>query len=98
MSKISEFWSIAVDRWKEHMPRFFRVMMKVFACIGGSVISIHIGFNELGITPDEWWTEIEPLILGISIGGCFACKFTAEKGNVSIPHITDYDKEQHLEN
>lgn len=70
----------AVKRWHEKMPRFFKFMMKVFVCIGTSVIGIHIGFSKLGIVADEWWTEIEPLILGISIGGAIVCKFTVDGG------------------
>lgn len=94
---LEAWWKVCRNRWKAAMPKFFKVMMKIFACIGGTVITIHIAFNELSIVADQWWTEIEPLILGISLGGAFVCKFTEKKGDVNIPHITDYDKEQHME-
>lgn len=74
-------WTTIRNRWKTNMPKFFKVMMKVFECIGGAVVAIHIGLGQIGITPHDWWTNAEPLILGISIGGCFVCKFTSDYKN-----------------
>ena len=70
----------ALRRWQEKMPRFFKVLMNIFICIGGAVITVHIAFNQLGIVAHEWWTDIEPLVLGISLGGAFVCKFTCDGG------------------
>lgn len=78
--KIKKTGNEALKRWKEKMPKFFKVLMNVFICIGGAVITVHIAFNQLGIVEHEWWTDIKPLVLGISIGGAFACKFTCDGG------------------
>lgn len=93
MKRIKEIWGTARLRWKKAMPNFFKKMMTVFALVGGTAITVHIAFSELGIQPHEWWEELERYIVGISVGGCFVCKFTVERGNVDIPHITNYDKE-----
>lgn len=95
---VRAWWIVCRQRWTAAMPRFFKVMMRIFACIGGATIAINTAFTSMGIIPHDWWTEIQPYLIGISVGGCFVCKFTEKKGDVSIPHITDYDKEQHLEN
>lgn len=68
------------ERWQQKMPKFFKAMMMIFICIGGTVVSIHVAFGLLDITAHEWWTEAEPLVLGISIGGAFSCKFTCDGG------------------
>ena len=94
MRRLMDIWGTMRMRWKKAMPNFFKNMMKVFACVGGTAIAVHIAFNELGITPHEWWTDMERYIVGISVGGSFACKFTVEKGNVDVPHISTKTDEE----
>jgi hypothetical protein len=91
-------WNTMVERWRNAMPGFFKVVMRICILVGGTATAIHIGFRELGITPDAWWDDISRYLIGGSIGGAFVAKFTMKKGNVDVPHITDYDKEQNLEN
>lgn len=78
--KIKKTGNEALRRWQEKMPKFFKVLMNIFICIGGAVITVHIAFNQLGIVAHEWWTDIEPLVLGISLGGAFVCRFTVDGG------------------
>lgn len=98
MGQMKSWWEVCKERWKAEMPKFFKVMMRIFASIGTAVITIHITFDQLGIAAHEWWTEAEPLILGIAIGGCCVCKLTEKKGDIEIPSVTGYDKEQNMEN
>lgn len=98
MRRLGDIWKTMRERWRQAMPTFFKRMMMVFACVGGAAITVHLAFKGLDITPHEWWNDVLPYLVGISVGGCFVCKFTVAKGKVDIPHIPGYDKEQNLEN
>ena len=94
---VKAWWKVCKDRWKSAMPKFFKVVMTICALVGGTAIAINTAFQALGVTPHDWWNDILPYIIGFSVGGGFIAKFTKERGKIDVPHITGYDKEQHME-
>lgn len=74
----------AVKRWHAKMPRFFRQIVKLCACI----IVTSFGINEImeigHATPHEWWTYIYPLLLAVPFGMIAICKLTVAGGYKEI--------------
>lgn len=76
MKTISDFWTTLRTRWHNAMPRFFKRMMWVCGLISGSALAAHEALAVAGIQPHDWWTDIEPYLIGAPAGVMFACKFT----------------------
>lgn len=78
MKTIKEFWKELCQRWKNHMPTFFRRVMWICALISGSAGAAHTAMTSLGIQPHDWWLDIVPYLIAFPAGVAFACKFTQE--------------------
>jgi hypothetical protein len=87
MNTVKNVWVTLKTRWQNHMPVFFRRMMWVCGLISGTAIAIHETFTQFGIQPHEWWSDIEPYLIGGPIGAMFVCKFTQTYGNDGNPIV-----------
>jgi len=71
-------------RWMGRMPRFFRQLVKLCAC----VMVTAFGINEIMIigkaTPHEWWNDVYPLLLAVPFGMICVCKLTVAGGYKEI--------------
>ena len=70
----------AIKRWKERMPKFFRWMMYLCACISGTALAANTAILAAGAQPHEWWSDLFPYLIGVPAGVMFACKFTVDGG------------------
>ena len=50
----------AVKRWKEKMPKFFRVVMWICALISGTALAVNTAILAAGAQPHDCWVEIFP--------------------------------------
>lgn len=73
---MKKLWKTLHDRWRNHMPVFFRRMMWLGGLMSGTAIAVHEIFAHYGIQPDDWWIFIERYLMGGGAGIMFACKFT----------------------
>lgn len=68
------------ERWVSKMPRFFRQLVIVCAC----VMVTAFGVNEIMIighaTPHDWWNDAYPLLLAVPFGMIVVCKLTVAGG------------------
>ena len=80
-----KFLNTLRSRWQNHMPKFFRRMMWLGGLVSGTAIAVHEALARLGIEPNEWWKDIEPLLIGCGVGVAFACKFTQTYGDDGNP-------------
>ena len=78
MRTIREFWKELCQRWKNHMPLFFRRVMWACALISGTAGAAHTAMTSFGIQPHDWWLDIVPYLIAFPAGVAFACKFTQE--------------------
>ena len=85
----------ALKRWHEKMPKFFRWMMYASAFIFGMALAINTSLNMAGAQPHEWWIDIYPYLIGVSVGVMFCAKFTCDGGfrEKTISHNTILDKD-----
>lgn len=71
-------------RWVGKMPRFFRQLVVLCAC----VMVTAFGVNQImvigGAVPHEWWTDIYPLLLAVPFGMIIVCKLTVAGGYKEI--------------
>ena len=72
------------ERWVQKMPRFFRQLVVLCACVMVTAFAI----NEIMIighaTPHEWWNDIYPLLLTVPFGMIIVCKLTVAGGYKEI--------------
>lgn len=72
------------ERWMGKMPRFFRLIVVLCACIVGTAFGINQIMVIGGATPHQWWTDIYPLLLGVPTGMAIICKLTVAGGYKNI--------------
>lgn len=65
-----------VERWRNRMPKFFRILFWVCSLISGTALAVNTAMVAGGATPHEWWTDVYPYLIGIPAGMAFAAKFT----------------------
>ena len=85
MKTRNEFWNTLKSRWENAMPKFFQRMCWVGGLVSGTAIAVHEILAHYNIQPHEWWTDIEPLLLGGGAGMIFASKFTQTYGKDGEP-------------
>lgn len=68
------------ERWTLKMPRFFRGLTMLCACVAGTALSINTAMVMAGAMPHEWWTDIYPLLIGVPTGMVIVCKLTVAGG------------------
>lgn len=68
------------ERWTKKMPRFFRQLVVLCACIVGTAFGINTMLNMTGAVAHEWWTDIYPLLIGVPTGMAIVCKLTVAGG------------------
>lgn len=71
-------------RWMGKMPRFFRQLVKLCACVIAIAFAINSGVPALGGTLHEWWTDIYTYIISTCIGIIATCKLTVAGGYKEI--------------
>lgn len=82
---MKKFWHTLRNRWRNHMPVFFKRMMWLGGVMSGTAIAVHEVFNHYGIVADDWWIFLERYLIGGGAGIVFACKFTQEYGKDGQP-------------
>lgn len=95
---MKEIWLTLCNRWKNAMPKFFKVIMWICALISGTALAVNTAIIAGGGTTHEWWNDIYPYLLGIPGGAAFVCKFTQKYAETGDPLVEGYDKETHIEN
>jgi hypothetical protein len=78
MKNIKRFFKTIRRRWKNAMPKFFRVVFWVCSLISGTALAINTAIVAGGGTTHEWWNDIYPYLLGFPAGIAFAAKFTQQ--------------------
>ena len=78
------------ERWMGKMPRFFRQIVVLCACIAGTAFGVNQIMVIGGATPHTWWTDIYPLLLGVPTGMAIICKLTVAGGykDIDIDSLT----------
>ena len=82
---MKKFWQIIHDRWRNHMPVFFKRLMWLGGLMSGTAIAVHEVFSHYDIVADDWWLFIERYLIGGGAGIVFACKFTQTYGKNGEP-------------
>lgn len=72
------------NRWMMKMPRFFRVLVILCACVVGTAFGVNTMLQMTGAVPHEWWTDIYPLLIGVPTGMAIVCKLTVAGGYKDI--------------
>ena len=93
MKTMKEFWKELRQRWRNHMPVFFRRVMWICALISGTAIAVNTAIVAGGGTAHEWWNDVYPYLLGIPAGAAFVSKFTQQYSGKPI----DYEKHREAE-
>lgn len=75
-------------RWRNTMPRFFRVIFWACSLVSGTALAVNTAIIAGGGTAHEWWTDVYPYLLGIPAGMAFVAKFTQQYNGKPI----DYDE------
>lgn len=81
-------WDVLKHRWKNAMPKFFRVVFWVCALISGTALAVNTAILSAGGVTHEWWNDLYPYLIGVPAGMAFACKFTQQYHGKPI----DYDE------
>lgn len=71
-------------RWMGKMPRFFRQLVVLCACVAGTALGINTAMMMAGAMPHQWWTDIYPLLIGVPTGMAIVCKLTVAGGYKDI--------------
>lgn len=95
MGEVKQLKKEVEHRWRNAMPKFFRIIFWVCSLISGTAIAINSAIIAGGGTAHEWWQEIYPYLIGIPAGMAFACKFTQTYGTDGKP--IDYDEHRKAE-
>ena len=88
MGKLKSFWQVLSHRWKNTMPKFFRIVFWVCALVSGTALAVNTAIISAGGIPHEWWSDLYPYFIGIPAGMAFVCKFTQQYHGKPI----DYDE------
>lgn len=80
-----KFWQTIHNRWRNHMPVFFKRLMWIGGLMSGTAIAAHEAMAQFNIQPDDWWIFIERYLIGGGAGIVFACKFTQTYGKDGEP-------------
>lgn len=72
------------ERWTQRMPRFFRGLVVLCACIVGTAFGINTMLNMTGAVAHAWWTDVYPLLIGVPTGMAIVCKLTVAGGYKDI--------------
>lgn len=73
-----------VERWTKRMPRLFRQLMVLCACVVGTAFGVNTMLTATGAVPHEWWTDAYPLLIGVPTGMAIVCKLTVAGGYKDI--------------
>lgn len=68
------------SRWVQEMPPFFRMIVKLVACIAATAITVNTAVPAFGGTLYEWWGDVYTHILVGSICIIMICKLTVAGG------------------
>lgn len=82
--KIRHTGSELKGRWVAKMPRFFRRIVIVCACIVGTAIGVNTMLTVANATPHQWWNDIYPYLVGVPTGMAIVCKLTVAGGYKDI--------------
>lgn len=88
--QVKSGWGTLSQRWKNRMPKFFRVIFWVCSLVSGTALAVNTAIQAGGGVPHEWWTEVYPYLLGVPAGMAFAAKFSQSYGSDGRP--LDYDE------
>lgn len=86
--EVHKSWRVIEKRWRNAMPRFFRVIFWACSLISGTAIAVNSAILAAGGTTHEWWQNMFPYLVGIPAGMAFVCKFTQQYHGNPI----DYDE------
>lgn len=81
-------WDVVRRRWRNAMPRFFRIVFWICSLISGTALAANTAIVAGGGVTHEWWNDIYPYLIGIPAGMAFVCKFTQQYHGKPI----DYDE------
>lgn len=94
MKKVSEVWKTLCERWKNRMPKFFRVVFGIGMTMSGTAVAVQEALRHYDITPDDWWLAAYKYLIGIGVGLATASKLTQEyHGKKDENHNTVLDKD-----
>lgn len=77
------------QRWKNKMPQFFRNICWTCSLISGTAIAVNEAMLLHGATPDQWWNDIYPYLVGVPAGAAFVAKFTQKYNGQPISEHTN---------
>ena len=82
---MSECYTNALARWKPDMPKCFKVVFMIAACL--LIFSIGVNLSlKVGLISQEyvpvWWLKLSPYLIGSSGGISFLAKFTRDNKTV----------------
>ena len=86
--EIKRSWRKITKRWRNAMPRFFRVIFWVCTLVSGTAIAANSAITLAGGTTHDWWNDLFPYLVGIPAGAAFVAKFTQQYHGKAI----DYDE------
>ena len=66
------------------MPRFFRQLTVLCACVAGTTFGINTMLTMTGAVAHEWWNDVYPLLIGVPTGMAIVCKLTVAGGYKDI--------------
>lgn len=88
----------AVERWHKKMPRFFRQIVVLCACVALSAFVINTALVISGAEAHLWWRDIYPLLIGVPTGMVIVCKLTVAGGYRDIdPDPLSHGRPDHLQ-
>ncbi len=76
--------SEARKRWSQKMPRFFRQLTVLCACVAGTAFGVNTMMVMAGAVAHEWWNNVYPLLIGVPTGMAIVCKLTVAGGYKDI--------------
>lgn len=85
MKRLREIWKTIGRRWKNAMPKFFRVVFCVCSLVSGTALAVNTAITAGGGATHEWWNDVYPYLLGVPAGAAFVCKFTQTYGKDGRP-------------
>lgn len=91
--QVKDFGNTLKHRWKNAMPKFFRVIFWVCSLISGTALAVNTAIIAGGGTTHEWWQDVYPYLIGVPAGIAFACKFTQQYHGKPV----DYDEYRKIE-
>ena len=82
---LSDCYTNALARWKSDMPKCFKVVFLIAACL--LIFSIGVNLSlKVGLISQEyvpvWWLKLSPYLIGSSGGISFLAKFTRDNKTV----------------